>query len=236
MTCLFDPSLNTLLAALGGEALERLAPDLEPVRLERGDTLHEMYGAVRQAHFPLTALISGFVDTSSGASAEVALIGSEGGLGLLTALSGVRGNFRAVVDSPGGAYRVRLEALRAVLAAQPDANRACLRYVTARTAQVAVNAVCNAHHSVQQRFCRALLMRLQRRPASTLYVTHTMMAEILGVRRTGITKVAAELRRHGAVDYARGKLMVVDQELLQQHACACERSIEAQTALLVSES
>jgi CRP-like cAMP-binding protein len=226
---------NALLASFSAESRRSLWPHLQLVRLERGETLHEMCGAVLHAHFPLDALVSAFVDTVSGASAEVALVGAEGALGVLTALSGVRGNFRAVVDTAGDAYRVKLPSLRAVLALDPGAHRVFMRYLTARTVQIAVNAVCNAHHSVQQRFCRALLMRLDRcTPGAELHVTQALIADALGVRRTGITKVASELRRAGAIQYARGKLIVVNRELLQRYACTCNAAIAAHAAMLAA--
>jgi CRP-like cAMP-binding protein len=237
MTSTPEPlSRNTLLASFSSEALRSLAPSLELVRLERGETLHEMYGTVLHAHFPLDALISAFVDTTSGASAEVALIGGEGALGVMATLSGVRGNFRAVVDTGGTAYRVKLQPLRRALADDAQAHGTFMRYLTRRTVQIAVNAVCNAHHSVQQRFCRALLTRLDRCPAGgMLHLTQTLIAEVLGARRTGVTKIAGELRREGAIDYARGKLVVVNRELLQRYACTCGDQIAAQSALVATD-
>lgn len=228
------PASNALLAAVCSDTLGRLLPQLELVRLERGEILHEMCGPIRHAHFPSTALISAFVDTTGGASAEVALIGAEGGLGLMAALSGMRGNFRAVVDTPGEAYRLRLEALRDVLRSDAAAQITFMRYLTARTVQIAINAVCNAHHSLQQRLCRALLMRLDRSGGGAMHMTQALMADILGARRTGITKLASELRRAGAIEYFRGSLSVIDREVLKRHACGCDHMIKDRTPVFMT--
>jgi CRP-like cAMP-binding protein len=226
--------VNALIDALSAQTFSGLLPHLDLVRLARGETLHETCGPVRYAYFPTTAVISAFVDTTGGASAEIALIGREGGLGLMNVLSGTRGNFRTVVDTPGEAYRVKLETLRDALRPDAAARNAFLRYLTARTVQIAVTAVCNAHHSVQQRLCRALLMRLDRCGAGPLYMTQGLMAEILGARRTSVTYVANELRQAGAIDYTRGRLSVVDAGLLERYGCGCEHAIRSQTASLTT--
>ena len=221
---------NKLLASIAEDTLRAVSPHLELIHVERGETLHDVAGPVRYLYFPATALISAFVDTSTGASAEVALIGDEGGLGIMMLLSGVRGNFRAVVDAPGKTYRVKLSAMRSALEMDVFSQCVLMRYLTARTVQIAVNAVCNAHHSVQQRLCRALLMRLEKsRGSETILVTQAMLADILGARRTGVTRVALELRRSRVIDYARGRVTVVDRAALERSACECEVAIRAQT-------
>ena len=219
---------------MSAHTFSRLAPHLEIVELDRGHTLHQVVGPIKHVHFPTTAVISAFVDTATGACAEVALIGSEGGVGLMAALSGVRGNFRAVVDTSGKAYRLKVAAMRAALKTDTESHRVIMRYLTARTIQIAINAVCNAHHSVEQRLCRALLMRLDRARGDPIHVTQALLAEILGTRRTGVTKVASDLRRAGAIAYCRGRLVVVDRAMLQRRACGCELAIKAQTDGLVA--
>lgn len=219
---------NKLLASVSHDTCLRLAPQLEPVFLKRGETLNEVIGRVNYVHFPTTALISAFVDMANGASAEVALIGNDGASGVMALLCGARAPFRVVVDTEGHAYRVKLDFLREKLTEDPALHRVMLRYLTARMVQMAGNVLCNGHHSVEQRLCRVLLMRLERAGDDTLFITQEMMANILGVRRPGVTKAAADLRRAGAIDYKRGHLMILDRQMLEACACECYAAIKEQ--------
>jgi CRP-like cAMP-binding protein len=221
---------NRLLALLPPRQFARLATDLEDVELHAGDVLYDSAGPVSYVYFPTTALISTFSNMASGASAEVALIGNDGALGVMAVLCGVPGPFRCVVDRGGHTYRIKHAVLHRELTAGSPLQQVLIRYLMARMIQMAASSVCNGHHSVEQRLCRALLMRLERLESDTLFMTHESAAEILGVRRAGVTEAAAHLRSAGAIDYNRGRLSVLDREILKQRACECYESARLQMA------
>lgn len=226
------PVANALIASLSAEACLRLASQLQPVFLKRGDTLYEVAGPIPCVHFPTTALVSAFVDMPNGASAEVALVGNDGVVGVTTLMCGARLPFRTVIDTSGYAYRAPVIIVRNELTQGGSLQQVMMRYLHARMVLVSGSVVCNGHHSVEQRLCRALLMRLDRVGDSSLFVTQDMLAKILGVRRPAITKSAANLRRAGAIEYRRGRVIVVDLTRLQDLACDCYGAIREQIASL----
>jgi CRP-like cAMP-binding protein len=228
------PRANGILGSICDEAYAQLAPFLELSILETGDLLYDAVGPVEYVHFPTTALISAFLDTANGASGEVALIGSDGALGAMAALCGMRTPFRCVVDRGGHAYHISQSNLQQHLSAGSSLHQAMMRYVTVRTLQMATNSICNLHHSVEQRFCRALLMRLDRGNGDSLFVTHESLGNILGVRRSGVTEVAVRLRSAGAITYTRGRMAVLDRVILQECACECYEAMKTQIARLES--
>jgi CRP-like cAMP-binding protein len=183
--------------------------------------LYASVGPVSYVYFPTSALISTFADMASGASAEVALIGNDGALGVMAVLCGVPGPFRCIVDRGGHTYRIKHGVLHQQLNAGSRLQQVLIRYLMARMIQMAASSVCNGHHSVEQRLCRALLMRLDRMESDTLFMTHESAAEIMGVRRAGVTEAAAHLRSAGAIDYNRGRLSVLDRDILRERACEC---------------
>ena len=223
---------NRLLASIPADSRARLLPHLERVVFEHDQTLHEVNGRVDYVHFPCTALVSAFVDTANGATAEVALIGNEGAVGMMALICGARAPFRVVVDRPGDAYRIKTEVLRKEMTEDPALHQVMLRYLTVRMVQMAGNVVCNGHHSLAQRVCRALLMRLDKGGGDRLFITQEKMADILGVRRAGVTKAAAHLRRTGAITYRRGHLTVLDRKALETGACECHSAINQQIEFL----
>lgn len=223
---------NTLLTSAEPETYARLAPHLELVTLKHRETIHGVTGPVSDLYFPTTALISLFVDMANGASAEVALIGNDGALGVMALICGTRAPFRVTVDTEGLAYRIKLELLRSELSRSRALRRACMCHLTARMAQIAGNAVCNGQHSVEQRLCRALLMRLDRVRDHSLFLTHEMMAQVLGVHRPAVTEAAAHLRDLGALTYQRGRVLVQDAEVLRVRACECYAAIKEQVERL----
>lgn len=220
------PLENRLLAALPPDAYQQLRPNLELVSLTRAQTTYESTGPVNHLHFPTTAMISAFVDLPNGASAEIALVGRDGATGVTELMCGIRAPFRMVVDTTGHAYRLKLSLLRDDAERYQALQPVLMRYFHARMVQVAANVVCNSQHSVQQRLCRALLMRLERVSQNSLYVTQEMLARILAVRRPAITKAAASLKRSGAIAYTRGRLTVLDAELLHECACECYEAVK----------
>ena len=228
------PRANRILERVCEEVYAQLLPHLELSVLETGETLYDAVGPVEYVHFPTTALISAFLDTENGASAEVALIGNDGALGAMAVLCGARTPFRCVVDSGGHAYRTRQSTLLSHLRVGSSLQKSMMRYLTTRMVQMATSSICNLHHSLEQRFCRALLMRLERGNGDSLFVTHESMADILGVRRSGVTKIAARLRGAGAIAYKRGRVSVVDRAILQACACECYEAMKTQIARLES--
>lgn len=225
------PNGNHLLASAEPDVYARLAPHLDLVTLKHRETI-SIAGPVYDAHFPTTALISLFVDMANGASAEVTLVGNDGALGIWTMMCGTHAQFRATVDSEGFAYRIKLQLLRSELSRSRALRRACMCHLTARMAQVAGHAVCNGQHSVEQRLCRALLMRLDRVHDHSLFLTHEMMAQVLGVHRPAVTEAAAHLRELGAITYQRGHISVVDRTVLLERTCECYAAIKAQVERL----
>ena len=226
--------VNKLIASLSADSYERLEPHLELVHLKRGQTIYSQAGTISYVYFPTTTIISVFADTPEGASAEVALIGNDGLLGIMALLCGVRGPFRAAVDSSGHAYRIGHHLLRSELQRGGSLQHVLMLHLNERIAQIAGNAVCNTQHSVEQRFCRALLMRLERSASGVLSVTHETMADVLGTRRAGVTRVATDLKRMGAITYTRGHVTVLDPALLQKHACECYALLKNQIARMQS--
>jgi CRP-like cAMP-binding protein len=215
------PAENKLLSALPADSYERLSPHLVRVFLDRADNVSEAVQCSEYVHFPIGTLVVSIIGhTPSGASAEVGLIGNEGALGVMTVLGGSRAPMREIVDAPGPAYRVRPEVLRSLMDVDAALRGVLLQYVLTRMIEIAGTATCNAHHSVGQRLCRALLMRLQRIGMNPMSLTHERMATVLGARRAAITRAAVALRRAGVISYSRGRLIVLDRPALE--ACSCE--------------
>ena len=219
---------NRLLTAVSAESYARLEPHLELVQLKRGVTIYSQVGPVNHLYFPTTAIISIFGETPEGASAEVALIGNDGTLGIMAVLCGARAPFRAAVDTSGYAYRIAQNIVQTELTRAGSLQRVLMRHLTARMTLIAGNAVCNSQHSVEQRFCRALLMRRERSSGGPLAVTHETMAHVLGTRRAGVTRAAADLKRTGAIAYTRGRVTILDAARLQERACECYALLKSQ--------
>jgi CRP-like cAMP-binding protein len=214
------------------DSYARLEPHLERVQLKRGQTIYSQVGPVNYLYFPTTAIISIFSETPGGASAEVALIGNDGTLGILAVLCGARAPFRSAVDTSGDAYRITSNHVQNEVELAGSLQRVLMRHLTARMTLIAGNAVCNSQHSVEQRFCRALLMRLERSRSGALAVTHETMAHVLGTRRAGVTRAATDLKRARAITYTRGRLTILNSELLQQRACECYALLNSRIARL----
>ena len=212
---------NDILSALSRDTSARLAPLLERVPLGRGHSISEAVPRLEHLYFPVSGLISGLMHTPSGESAEVGLVGREGALGLMTLFCGSRVPVRAVIDTPGYAYRIRLAAFKAAMSEDAALREAMLQYAGARMGEMAAILVCNTHHSLPQRLCRAVLMRLQRLNTDTVTITHETMAKILGARRAGVTRAALALRDAGVISYSRGRLLVLDRPALEARSCEC---------------
>ena len=216
-----DPRRNSLLAALPGADLNRWQLALEPVGLCAGQVLCESGCTPAYAYFPTTAVVSLMYFTQEGASAETAVVGNDGVVGIALFMGGNAMPSRAVVQVAGQAYRMPARAVKGEVQRGGVAQGMLLRYVQALIAQTAQTAVCNRHHSIEQQFCRRLLLGLDRSPSDELMMTHERAANLLGVRREGVTAAAQKLRRSGVIRYNRGRIAVLDRKRLEQGSCEC---------------
>ncbi len=215
------PTHNHLLAALPLTDYERLIPDLVPVVLPAGWTLHRAGCAEKYLYFVTAGIVSRCYVTQNGASAESALTGSEGVIGIASFLGGGSTPSQAVVLSAGYAYRLRADLLKQEFAHGGPLPHLLLRYTQALITQIAQTAVCNRHHSVEQRLCRWILSSLDRLPSNELAMTQELIANMLGVRRQGVTEAAGRLQQAGLIHYERGQIAVLDRPQLEAQACEC---------------
>ncbi len=216
-----DASPNHLLAALPADVYARLLPALERVPLRLGDALCESGQPAYHAYFPIDAIVSLLYVTVDGASAEIAVVGNEGVVGFALFMGGETTTSRAVVQSAGHAYRVEANLLKAEFYRAGPMQRLLLRYTQALLTQMAQTAVCNRHHTVDQQLCRWLLLSLDRLPSNELVMTQDLIANMLGVRREGVTEAAGKLQQAGLINYRRGHITVVDRAGLEARVCEC---------------
>ncbi len=193
-----------------------------------GHVLYEPGAMLSHAYFPTTAVVSLLYVTESGASAEIAAVGSEGIVGIPLFMGGGSTPSRAVVQSAGAGFRMPGALLRDEFARSGTVRLALLRYTQALIAQMAQIAVCNRHHSIDQQLCRWLLLSLDRRTGNELVVTQELIAHMLGVRREGVTEAALSLQRAGLISYRRGHITVLDRTALEQRSCECYGVVRAE--------
>ena len=221
-----NPPQNHLLAALPANEYARLSPHLELVSLPLGYVLYEPGVRIRHAYFPTTAIVPLVRDMENGASTEIAMIGNEGMAGISLFMGSETMSSRAIVQSAGHAFRMNGQLLKDEFARSSQMQRLLLRYTQALLTQIAQIAVCNRHHSVSQQLSRWLLESLDRLPSNTLTITHELMANMLGVRREGITAAAGKLQHAGLIHHSRGKITVMDRSGLEACACECYQAIK----------
>jgi CRP-like cAMP-binding protein len=221
MTPASNPVSNQLIAALPGDDLSRWLPQLELVEMPLGKALYESGAALSHVYFPTTAIVSLLYVTESGASAEIAVVGNEGVLGIALFMGGDTTPNRAVVQSAGHGYRLRAQAIKVEFSRSVPVMHLLLRYTQALISQMAQTAVCNRHHSLDQQLCRWLLMSLDREQGSELKMTQELIANMLGVRREGVTEAALKLQRAGLIRYWRGHVTVADRPALERRSCEC---------------
>jgi CRP-like cAMP-binding protein len=221
MTDPHDPRQNHLLAALPVDEYARLSPHLELITLPLGDSVCEPGIPMRHVYFPTTAIVSLLYVMEDGASAEIAVVGNEGIVGISVFMGGETTTSRAVVQSAGHAYRLRGQLLKDAFFHAGPMQHLLLRYTQALLTQMAQTAVCNRHHSVDQQLCRWLLLSLDRLPSNELIMTQELIANMLGVRREGVTEAAGKLQQAGLIHYRRGKITVVDRPGLEARVCEC---------------
>jgi CRP-like cAMP-binding protein len=216
-----DPRRNSLLAALPDTEFNRLQPALEPVDLYMGQVLCESGCTPAYVYFPTTAVVSLMYITQDGASAETAVVGNDGMVGVALFMGGNAMPSRAVVQVAGHAHRLPARVAKGEVERGTLVLHMLLRYVQALIAQTAQTAVCNRHHSIEQQFCRRLLLGLDRSPSDELEMTHERVAHLLGVRREGVSAAAQKLQRCGVIRYNRGRIAVLDRKRLEQRSCEC---------------
>ncbi len=235
-----SPSLpagqNHLLAALAEPDYERIAPHLERVSIPLGKVLYESGSTLRYVYFPTTCIVSLLYVMEDGASAEIAVVGNEGILGIALFMGGESTPSRALVQSAGEAYRLRADLLKEEFNRFGPLTHLLLRYTQALITQMAQTAVCNRHHSVDQQLCRWLLLSLDRLASSQLTMTQELIANMLGVRREGVTEAAGKLQALGLIHYSRGRIAVLDRPGLEARACECYRVVKREFDRLLPET
>ena len=207
---------------------ERIAPHLELVRMSLGDVLYESGGRLRHVYFPTTSIVSLLYVMEDGASAEIAIVGNEGILGISLFMGGDTTPSRAVVQSAGEGYRLRASMIKAEFERFGPTMNLLLRYTQALITQMAQTAVCNRHHSIDQQLCRWLLLSLDRLSSSQLVMTQELIANMLGVRREGVTVAAGNLQSAGLIRYQRGKITVLDRPALEARCCECYKVVKTE--------
>jgi CRP-like cAMP-binding protein len=216
-----DPRLNWLLAALADPEWLRLAPQLEPVDMALGDVLYAPGGTPSHVFFPTSAIVSLLYVMENGASAEIAVVGNEGLVGIALFMGGESTSSQAVVQAAGAGYRLKASVLMQEFNRGGPVLHLLLRYTQALITQMAQTSVCNRHHAVDQQLCRWLLLTLDRLRSSDLVMTQELLSNILGVRRASITEAAGRLQRDGLIRYERGRISVLDRPTLESRACEC---------------
>jgi CRP-like cAMP-binding protein len=215
------PKENLLLAALPEADYQALVPFLERVSMPLGQAVYESGAAQGYVYFPTSSIVSLLYVLADGASAEIAVTGNEGLVGIALFMGGETTPSRAVVQSAGHGYRLRASVLKQEFEGGGALQHLLLRYTQALITQMTQTAVCNRHHSVDQQLCRWLLLSLDRLPGDKLVMTQELIANMLGVRREGVTEAAGKLQAEGLIEYSRGKITVVDREKLEKRVCEC---------------
>lgn len=230
-----DPRQNKLLKLLPEAEYERLAPDLRLEHLPLGKSVVEAGEAFRFAYFPTDAIVSLLSVLENGASAEIALVGHDGVVGVALFMGGATTTTRAVVQSAGHAYRLDAHALHKEFVRGGAVHQLLLRYMQALVTQMVQTAACNRHHSVDQQLCRWLLLSLDLLPSNELVMTHDLIGNMLGVRRAGVTAAAGKLQAEGVITYRRGRITVLDRKQLEKRACECYQVVKKEVARLLPD-
>ena len=217
---------NRLLAALPVDEYQRLLPNLQPVSFSLGQVVYEFGGRLEYVYFPTTAIVSLLYTMENGSSAEMGLTGNDGVVGIALFMGGGTMPNRAVVQSAGHALKMRAKVLQDEFAVGGQFQRMLLRYTQALITQISQTAVCNRLHSVEQQLCRWLLLSHDRVKADELIMTQELIADMLGVRREGVTVAAGHLQANGAISYVRGHITILDRAKLEDTVCECYRVVK----------
>jgi len=223
-----SPHQNHLLDALPASAYERLVSHLELVPMKLAEVLYESGVQLQYVYFPTTSIVSLLYVMEDGASAEIAIVGNEGILGISLFMGGETTPSRAVVQSAGHAFRLKAVLLKNEFGRFGPTMHLLLRYTQALITQMAQTAVCNRHHSVDQQLCRWLLLSLDRLQTNELSMTQELIANMLGVRREGVTEAAGKLQNAGLISYQRSKITVLDRPGLEARSCECYQVVKTE--------
>ncbi len=235
MAVMSDPKKNRLLAALPDAEWKRWLDHLEPVQLPLGKVLYESGNQLSHVYFPTTAIVSLLYVMEDGASAEIAVVGNEGVVGVSLFMGGGSTPSRAVVQSAGQGYRLKAGIMKEEFDRAGPVLHLLLRYTQALITQMAQTAVCNRHHSLDQQLCRWLLLSLDRLQGTELVMTQELISNMLGVRREGVTQSALKLQSAGLIDYARGHIKVLDRPGLEKRSCECYAVVKKEYDRLLPE-
>ena len=228
-----NPKQNHVLAALPVADYARLAPDLELTPMPLGWAVYESGGHMGHMYFPTTSLVSLLYVMESGASTEIAITGNCGLVGISLFMGGESTPSRAVVQSAGHGYRLRASVLKREFALGGHFQHLALRYTQALITQMAQTAVCNRYHALDQQLCRWLLLSLDRLESNELVMTQELIANMLGVRREGVTEAAGKLQAEGLIHYSRGHIKVLDRAKLEKRVCECYAVVKKEYDRLV---
>lgn len=228
------PEQNHLLAALPENAKKRIFPKLKLVEMNLGDVIYESGQPIEFVYFPTNCIVSLLYVMINGSSAEISVVGNEGMAGIAVFMGGDSTPTRTVVQSRGFAYRMPAQELKTEFNNSPDVRVLSLRYTQALITQMSQTAVCNRHHSIDQQLCRWLLLSLDRLPDNRLNMTQELIANMLGVRREGVTEAAGKLQKLGVIEYHRGHITVIDRPKLEALCCECYEVVRRETDRLIS--
>jgi CRP-like cAMP-binding protein len=234
MTISPNPRENHILDALPELERERLFPHLQLVPMPLGKVLYESGAALRHIYFPTDSIVSLLYVMRDGASAEIAVVGKEGAVGVSLFMGGETTPSRALVQSAGHAYRLSGARLKAEFNRHGELLHVLLRYTQSLLTQMAQTAVCNRHHSLDQQLCRWLLLSLDRLNSNKLSMTQELIANMLGVRREGVTEAAGKLQKLGVIRYARGNIVVLDRPQLERLSCECYAVVKRESDRLLA--
>ena len=221
MTDMPGPPQNQLLAALSDDARKRIFPKLKLVELRLGEVIYESDQSIDYVYFPVDCIISLLYVMVNGASAEISVVGKEGIAGVAVIMGGESTPNRFIVQSHGHAYRMPAADLKREFNQHSEIRIITLRFTQALITQMSQTAVCNRHHSIDQQLCRWLLLSLDRLDNNELHMTQELIANMLGVRREGVTEAAGKLQRMGVINYRRGRIKVLDRPKLETLSCEC---------------
>jgi CRP-like cAMP-binding protein len=228
-----SPEENHLLAALDADVRERIFPYLEQVNMPLGMVLYEPGDKMRHVYFPTDSIVSLLYVMMDGASAEISVVGNEGLVGISLFMGGESTSSRAIVQSGGSGYRLLGQRLVEEFHRHGQLMALVLRYTQALITQMAQTAVCNRHHTIDQQLCRWLLLSLDRLPSQQLTMTQELIANMLGVRREGVTEAAGKLQKLGIIEYRRGNIKVIDRRALERRTCECYQVVKSETDRLL---
>jgi len=229
-----SPLQNRLLSSLPGKVKDTIFPHLKLTSMPLGKVLYEPGDRMLDAYFPTNCIVSLLYVMENGASAEISVVGNEGIVGVSLFMGGESTSSRAIVQSAGSAYKLDAELLKAEFSKHREMLFLVLRYTQSLLTQMAQTAVCNRHHSIDEQLCRWLLLSLDRLQNNELRMTQELIANMLGVRREGVTEAAGKLQKLGVIEYHRGKIKVMDRPRLEQLCCECYAVVKTESDRLLN--